>query len=273
MIEIVEAGPLATIQDLGRIGWASLGVPRSGAFDRTAARLANRLVGNPPDSAVIEVTYGGLAVRMLEAVTLALTGAVCPGADFGVAVTVAAGRTVRLGVPGAGGLRSYLGVRGGLAVDPVLGSRSTDLLSGLGPQPLRYGDRLPVGRAPMHAPSGATAALTHLPHPLRISLAPRADWFAPDAAALLTTTAWTVRPDSDRIGVRLDGPPLSRIRTGELPSEPTLPGALQVPADGRPILLGPDAPVTGGYPVIAVLADADLDLAGQLRPGDLVRFR
>jgi biotin-dependent carboxylase-like uncharacterized protein len=273
MIEIVEAGPLATIQDLGRAGWASLGVPRSGAFDRAAARLANRLVGNPPDRAVIEITYGGLAVRMLEAVTLALTGAVCPGADFGVAVSVAGGRTVRLGVPGVGVLRSYLGVRGGLAVDPVLGSRSTDVLSGLGPQPLRSGDRLPVGRPPADEPSGATAALTRMPRPLRISFAPRADWFAPEAAVLLTTTAWTVRPDSDRVGVRLDGPPLPRVRDGELPSEPTLPGALQVPPDGRPILLGPDAPVTGGYPVIAVLADADLDLAGQLRPGDLVRFR
>ncbi|HZZ98189.1 MAG TPA: biotin-dependent carboxyltransferase family protein [Jatrophihabitantaceae bacterium] len=273
MIEIVEPGPLATVQDLGRTGWASLGVPRSGAFDRSAARVANRLVGNPADSAVIEITYGGLAVRLPAAATLALTGAVCPGADFGVAFSVAAGRTVRLGAPGAGGLRSYLAVRGGVAVDAVLGSRSTDLLSGLGPARLHAGDRLPVGRAPAEAPSGATAALTRPPRPLRISLAPRADWFGLDAAGVLTSTAWTVRTDSDRIGVRLDGPALARTRDGELTSEPTLPGALQVPADGRPILLGPDAPVTGGYPVIAVLADADLDLAGQLRPGDTVTFR
>jgi allophanate hydrolase subunit 2 len=110
------------------------------------------------------------------------------------------------------------------------------------------------------------------PGPLRISVGPRADWFAPEAFDLLRTTVWTVRPDSDRIGVRLDGSPLPRLRGAELPSEPTLPGAVQVPPDGRPIVFGPDAPVTGGYPVLAVLAEADLDAAGQLRPGDAVRF-
>lgn len=272
MIEIVEPGPLATVQDLGRTGWASLGVPRSGAFDRAAARLANRLVGNDPDAAVIEVTFGGLVVRALEASTYALTGAVCPGADFGVVCTAAAGRTVRLGAPPAG-LRSYLAVRGGLAVDAVLGSRSTDLLSGLGPLPLRSGDRLVVGPAPDAAPSGAVAPPTRRPRRLQVSAAPRADWFAPEAWGLLTTTGWTVRADSDRIGVRLDGPQLPRVRTDELPSEPTLPGAIQVPSDGLPIVLGPDAPVTGGYPVIAVVGEADLDAAGQFRPGDEVWFR
>jgi biotin-dependent carboxylase-like uncharacterized protein len=272
MIEIVAAGPLTTVQDAGRVGWAALGVPRSGAFDRAAAGLANRLVGNAADAAVLEATLGGLVVRALEAVTVAVTGAPCPGADLGVARSLPAGSTLSLGTPRTG-LRSYLAVRGGIAVEPVLASRSTDLLSGLGPPPLRAGDQLPVGPAPRDPPSDAIAALRVLTGPFRVAVAPRADWFTPAALPLLTDTVWTVRSDSDRIGVRLDGPPLPRSRDGELPSEPVLPGALQVPPDGRPILLGPDAPVTGGYPVIGVVAEADLDRAAQLRPGDELRLR
>ncbi|HEY2271321.1 MAG TPA: biotin-dependent carboxyltransferase family protein [Jatrophihabitantaceae bacterium] len=272
MIEIVAAGPLTTVQDAGRAGWAALGVPRSGAFDRAAAGLANRLVGNAPDAAVLETTLGGLVVRALGAATVAVTGAPCPGADFGVARTLPAGSTLSLGTP-AVGLRSYLAVRGGVVVEAVLDSRSTDLLSGLGPLPLRAGDRLPVGPAPCNLPSGAIAAVRMPSGPFRFAAAPRADWFTPAALALLTDSVWTVRSDSDRIGVRLDGPPLPRSRDDELPSEPVLPGALQVPPDGRPILLGPDAPVTGGYPVIGVVAEADLDRAAQVRPGDTITFR
>jgi biotin-dependent carboxylase-like uncharacterized protein len=272
MIEILEPGPLATVQDRGRTGWAGLGVPRSGAFDRSAAQLANRLVGNDPSAAVVEVTLGGLVLRAIDAATLALTGAVCGGADSGVAFSLAAGATVRLGPPTTG-LRTYLAVRGGIEVDEVLGSRSTDALSGLGPARLQAGDRLPIGRAPAQPPSGVAAPVGPLDRPLRVTPGPRADWFAADALEVLTTAAWTVRAESDRVGVRLDGPSLSRIRDGELPSEPTLPGALQVPADGRPILFGPDAPVTGGYPVLAVVTETDLDAAAQLRPGQLVRFR
>jgi biotin-dependent carboxylase-like uncharacterized protein len=272
MIEIVDPGPFATVQDVGRIGWASLGVPRSGAFDRGAGRLANRLVGNLPDAALVEATLGGLAVRALEAATFALAGAVCPGADFGAAFTVPAGGLVRLGTP-PHGLRSYLAVRGGVAIPAELGSRSTDVLSGLGPSRLRRADRLPVGREPDDPPSGAAAPTGVVRGPLRLTPGPRADWFGADALDVLRNAAWTVRPDSDRVGVRLDGPALPRVRDAELPSEPTLPGAVQVPADGRPILFGPDAPVTGGYPVIAVLSDDAFDAAAQLRPGDTVRFR
>lgn len=272
MIEILAPGPLATVQDLGRPGWAVLGVPRAGAFDRAAARLANRLVGNADDAALVETTFGGLALRMHRAATLALTGAPCPGVDCGVAFSVPAGATVRLGAP-VRGLRSYLAVRGGIAVEPVLGSRSTDLLSGIGPEPLRAGTRLPIGAPPTVPPSGATTAPVVVRTVLRVTSGPRADWFAGDALARLTATSWAVRAESDRIGVRLDGPALPRARADELPSEPTLPGALQVPADGRPILFGPDAPVTGGYPVLAVVVDEDLDAAAQLRPGDEIGFR
>jgi biotin-dependent carboxylase-like uncharacterized protein len=269
VIEVVATGPLATVQDLGRPGFAALGVARSGAFDRAALRLANRLVGNPDDAAAIEVTLGGLELRLADPVTVALSGAVCPGApDWGVAVSRPAGAAIRLGSP-AQGLRSYLAVRGGLAVDAVLGSRSTDTLSGLGPPILRPGQRLPVGSA-IGPVSGASAAAASAGSVLLVRFGPRDDWFTAAARARLLDSVWTVRAASDRIGIRLDGPPLGRAVDGELASEPTLPGALQVPPDGRPILLGPDAPVTGGYPVIAVVTD--LDPAAQLRPGDRLTF-
>jgi len=270
VIEIVAPGPLATVQDLGRSGYAALGVARAGAFDRTALQLGNRLVGNADDAAAIEVTLGGLAVRLLAPATLALTGAVCRGApDWGAAVSLPAGATFRLAAPERG-LRSYLAVRGGIAVPSVLGSRSTDTLSGIGPAALRAGDRLPIGTSSGKV-VGASAAEPVRSAVLPARLGPRDDWFTPAARAALLETTWTVRPECDRVGVRLDGPALARSRTDELPSEPTLPGAVQVPPDGRPIVFGPDAPVTGGYPVIAVVTD--LDPVAQLRPGDSVRFR
>jgi biotin-dependent carboxylase-like uncharacterized protein len=171
------------------------------------------------------------------------------------------------------GLRSYVAVRGGIAVPRLLGSRSTDVLSGLGPRPLATGDRLPVGSvagSATTAVTGATAVPTEPRGSLTIRLGPRDDWFSEAARERLLDTAWTVRPECDRVGVRLEGPALERSRTGELPSEPMRPGAVQVPPDGRPIVFGPDAPVTGGYPVIAVVLD--LAAVAQLRPGDTVRF-
>jgi biotin-dependent carboxylase-like uncharacterized protein len=270
VIEILEPGPLTTVQDLGRSGYAALGVPRSGAFDRAALQTANRLVGNFPQTAGLEVTLGGLQIRLLDPATIALSGAVCPGApDWDVAISLPRDAIVRLGAPSAG-LRSYLAVRGGVTVPEVLGSRSTDTLSGLGPARLAVGDRLPIGTAPS-AVSGASAVEPARGGTLRIRFGPRDDWFTAAALELLVTTEWTVRPESDRVGLRLDGPRLERTRSGELPSEAVLPGAIQVPTDGRPIVFGPDAPVTGGYPVIAVVTD--LDGAAQLRPGDAVRFR
>jgi biotin-dependent carboxylase-like uncharacterized protein len=275
VLEIVAVGAGAFVQDLGRPGYAHLGVPRSGAFDRPALRLANRLVGNPEDAAVIEATLG-LTLRVEQAATLACTGAACAGLDWGTAITLAAGTLVRLAPP-ATGLRSYVAVRGGLAVEPVLASRSTDVLSGLGPRPLRPGDRLPIGPQPQRRVPDSTVPAPRTHHPaaplLRLSLGPRSDWFDYESLVRLSGSVWLVRPDSDRVGLRLAGPPLTRSWTGELPSEPVRPGALQVPADGRPILFGPDAPVTGGYPVIGVVDAAGLTAAAQLRPGDPVRFQ
>ena len=271
MIEILDPGPLTTLQDTGRMSYAHLGVSRSGAADRAAYALANRLVGNAPAAAALEITLGGLAMRFTSAATIALTGAPCPGADFGVARSVPAGTQLRLLAPMTG-VRSYLAIRGGIDVRPVLGSRSTDTLSGLGPAPLRAGDMLPVGNFVAGDVSGEIAVAEAPARLVHVIPGPRDDWFVADALDTLTSAVWTVRPESDRVGVRLDGPQLIRQRQEELPSEPTLPGALQVPADGRPIVLGPDAPVTGGYPVLSVVRDRDLDVLAQLRPGDQLQF-
>jgi biotin-dependent carboxylase-like uncharacterized protein len=275
-LTVLATGPLTTVQDAGRPGQGALGIGRSGACDRAAAALANRLVGNDPDAAVLEVTLGGLALRAGADLLVATTGARCPGSPAHNAPhRLAAGAELRLGLP-ATGLRTYLAVRGGIAVDPVLGSRATDLLSGLGPPALSAGDVLPVGEAtgpppgvdlaPVPDPAGGELTVRLLP-------GPRADWFAADAAAVLTGTGWTVTGESNRIGLRLDGPPLERVRPGELASEGMVRGALQVPPSGLPVLFLADAPVTGGYPVIGYVDDADVDRCGQLRPGQTVRFR
>jgi biotin-dependent carboxylase-like uncharacterized protein len=272
VITVVAPGPLATVQDQGRFRWAELGVGRSGAADRAALRLANRLVGNPVGAAGIEVTLGGLIIRLEDAATLALTGAPCPSAlGWGTAVTLPGGTVIRLGTPETG-VRSYLAVRGGIDVAPTLGSRSTDTMGGLGPAPLQAGNRLPIGAEPAEPVSDAVAVTRTAPTEVRIVPGPRTDWFVRDAIQTLLGVAWTVQPDSARVGLRLDGPALRRAVERELPSEGTLPGALQVPPIGRPIVLGPDAPVTGGYPVLAVVRDADVDAAFQRRPGETLRF-
>jgi len=187
---------------------------------------------------------------------------------------VAAGATVDVGVPPRG-LRSYLAVRGGVAVEPVLGSRATDLLSGLGPPPLAPGARLPVGEPAGDFPGVDVAAVPEPPADpvLRVVPGPRDDWFAPGALALLTGSPYEVTAQSNRVGVRLSGPALTRAREGELPSEGMVTGALQLPPSGQPILFLADHPTTGGYPVLAVVTTPDLPLAAQLRPGDHVRFR
>lgn len=267
-VEIVRPGPFATVQDGGRTGWAHLGVPRSGAFDRRAHAQANRLVGNDSGAPVVEVLLGGLVFRTDSAVTVAVTGAPCPGFVPGTAVMLRVGDEIALGTPPYGA-RSYLAVRGGFVADAVLGSVATDVLSGLGRPPLAAGDRLAVGAAVASGVSDAVVASRPGDGVLPVRLGPRDEYLTAAARSELTRTVWTVRDASDRVGVRLDGPALERVG-GELPSEPTLPGAVQVPGDGRPIVFGPDAPVTGGYPVVAVALD--LGAVAQLRPGDRVRF-
>jgi biotin-dependent carboxylase-like uncharacterized protein len=278
-LAVVRAGALTTVQDRGRPGHAHLGVPRSGALDAPAAALANRLVGNPVEAAVLETTLNGCALRPRSVVTVAVTGAPCPvtvggrPAPWGAPVRVPAGALLDIG-PARAGVRSYVAVAGGVAVDPVLGSRSTDLLSGLGPPPLTDGTVLPLGR-----PDGMHTRVDVVPHPgppselaLRVTPGPRDDWFTVSALRTLATGTYRVSSASNRIGLRTEGPSLERAVSGELPSEGMVLGAVQVPPDGRPVVFLADHPTTGGYPVIAVVRGADLPAAAQAIPGTPVRF-
>ncbi|CAL9365659.1 biotin-dependent carboxyltransferase family protein [Streptomyces sp. enrichment culture] len=276
---VVRAGALTTVQDRGRFGHAHLGVPRSGALDPYAAALANRLVGNDEGAAVLETTLTGCAVRPGRAVTVAVGGAPCPvtvdgrPAPWGAAVRVGAGAVLEVG-PAVRGVRSYVAFAGGVAADPVLGSRSTDLLSGLGPAPLEDGMVLPLGEARPGAAWYEGAPWRGVPEELvlRLRWGPRDDWFTAGALRTLATSTYRVAAASNRVGLRLEGPPLERARAGELPSEGMVLGAVQVPPDGRPVVFLADHPTTGGYPVVGVVRSADLADAAQAGPGTRVRF-
>lgn len=260
MIEVVDPGLLTTIQDIGRPGYAHLGVPPSGAVDRRSLELGNALVGNPPGAPALETTLIGPKLRFARPTLVALTGACEPRVEEVLELDV--GRAVD-------GARVYVCVRGGVGAEPVLGSCSTDLLSGLGPPPLRAGDVLQLGT--LSAPSRRVARSARTRR-LRVVPGPRDDWFAPEALAVLGGAEWKVTSASNRVGIRIDGPQLPRVRRDELRSEGLVTGALQVPPNGRPILLLNDHPTTGGYPVIAVVHSEDLSDAGQLVPGDVLRF-
>jgi len=275
-IQVLRSTGLVTVQVLGRAGWAHLGVPRAGALDAEAAALANRILGNPPSAAMLEVTLGAIAIRVDAGRWFAVTGARSPvdvngtAAAFGAAVYAGAGSVLRVRLPDVGA-RAYLAVGGGIAVDPVLGSRSRDTLAGLGPDPVEGGTRLPVG-PPSGEPQPHDVPRERRAGPLRIWPGPRADWFAPGALEDLTRHEWRLGADSNRIGARLDGPAPERVRTDELPSEGMVLGSIQVPPDGRPVVLLHDHPVTGGYPVLAVVDARDLWQLAQARPGDTVNF-
>ncbi|UGY93304.1 biotin-dependent carboxyltransferase family protein [Streptomyces gobiensis] len=280
MIEILIPGPLTTIQDLGRPGLAHLGVGRSGAADRPSLRLANRLVGNPEGAAGLELTHGGLTARFTRHTLVALTGAPCPAridgrpVDMYAPLSAAPGQRLRIGHP-AHGLRTYLAIRGGIDVPEVLGARATDVLAGLGPAPLEPGQTLPIGTTALPHPAIDLAPQSPWPDQpvLRVTPGPRDDWFTPGALTQLTSAAYEVTEHSNRVGLRLRGPALQRRVPRELPPEPMVPGALQVPPDGQPVLFLADHPVTGGYPVIGVVTTTDLPLAAQTRPGQHITFR
>lgn len=300
-VVVEHPGLQSLLQDLGRTGHGGLGVPAAGAADLDSARLANRILGNAPEVAVIETLLGGLALRARGHHVLALAGAEgtarITAADGGAPADRWAparapfalydGEVLTIGEPEAG-LRTYLAVRGGFEVAAVLGSRSTDTLSGLGPEPLSAGTAVPV-------PAGAGGAAVRpvegnvepprrlMPRAgatttLRVTPGPRDDWFGSAGLERLTGQDWQVGNQSNRVGVRLevphesDGAPLERIRQGELASEGAVTGALQVPPSGLPVLFLADHPVTGGYPVIGVVLPQDLTLAAQLPPGSAVRF-
>ncbi|MHA7198708.1 5-oxoprolinase subunit B/C family protein [Arthrobacter alkaliphilus] len=294
-LAVRKPGLQATIQDLGRPGYAALGVSSAGAMDLGALRRANRLVGNPEDAAGIELLFGGLELVALSDQVISVTGAAVP-----LAVTrpddeqagderpdamrqpacdapfaLLAGEQLTVGTPTAG-LRSYIGVRGGLGGPEALGSRSRDTMSGIGPEPLQAGTVLTVG-TPKPGSVVGNPEISPLPDQtqatvLRVVPGPRQDWFSAETLQDFLTQEWTVTSQSNRIGLRLKGNALTRSRDGELASEGTVRGAVQVPPEGQPVLFLSDHPVTGGYPVIAVVVHADLDKAAQLPPGTHVRF-
>ena len=277
---VLAPGALATVQDLGRPGRAALGVARSGALDRGALRIANRLVGNAEDAAGVEIVLGGFRAVAERDTWVAVTGALGDlhldgrAVDAYTPVFLPAGAELSIGVA-RGGARFVLAVRGGVTGPETLGSRSTDVLASLGPPALRTGAVLRAGEASHPIPVVDVFPWSVPDASIDVDLAPgpRADWFTPAARRTLSEATWTVSRDADRVGIRLDGPALERVRHDELPSEGMRPGAVQVPPHGRPVILLADGPVTGGYPVIAVVTDAALDRLAQVRPGDHVRFR
>lgn len=281
-IEIVDPGPQTLLQDLGRRGLLAVGVGRSGAADVTSYLVGGRLLGNAAGLAALEVTFGGLRLRARGDLLVCLTGAQAPAtADerpvpYAAPFTLRDGQELRLRMP-LGGLRTYVSFRGGLAVPEVLGSRSTDTMSGLGPAAVQAGQVLEVGAAtdsyphvdlaPVRPPAAGLVELAVLP-------GPRRDWFAQPES--LAAGEWTVSGRSDRKGIRLEGEPIERKRDwrdAELPSEGMVRGAIQVPPNGLPVVLLNDHPVTGGYPVIGVVGTRDMDRAAQLQPGQKLSFR
>ncbi len=284
-LEVTDAGLLDLVQDAGRPGVARLGVPRAGAADPRALELVNLLLGNGPGAAAVEVTGTGPSVGVVGSGHIAVVGPGAgtvevrvdgrPVADAAV-VPVRDGQVVSVGRV-TGGLRAYLGVAGGLETPELLGSRSSDVLSGLGAGPLRAGDRLARGeparaRGRLHLPSGTIAGATTV----RVVAGPHArgdDGSGDDRFRRLLATAWRVAADLDRIGVRLEaadgaGPEAG----GPVASTPMVTGAVQLPPDGRPIILLPDHATVGGYPVVACVIAADLSVLGQLAPADTVAF-
>ena len=308
-LTVLDPGLLTTVQDLGRPGWQAFGVAAGGAADRDAMRIANALVGNPPDAAVMELTLRGGAYRAERDVLAALFGA-----DFemfadgrpipcGCPVRLPAGTVLSFGRPKRG-CRAYLAVAGGIGVPPVLGSRGTDLRAGIGGldgRPLRKGDRLPAGTPSPEArrlmrkleeeenasPGGRPESFrknAFVAHdswhwdgrPVELRFLPGRSWelFAEGARRAFAEAEYAVSPQSDRMGVRLEGgPELRRADTAETVSHGVVPGAVQVPSGGRPIVLGRDCQPTGGYPIIAHVIRADWWKLAQLRPGDRVAFR
>lgn len=282
-LEVHAAGGLTLVQDLGRPGQAALGVPRGGAADPRSLALANRAVGNPMEAAGLEVLLGGLQLEFDHSVVVCITGApLAVTVDgkpvaFGAPVVVAPGRRLVLGTPTAS-LRTYVAIRGGLRVPHVLGSAASSPTAGIGPAALTAHDTLEIGEADHSIQTGVGSELVAaVGDPtsdivLHATLGPRDDWFTQQAVKRLSSARWLTTPDADRVGVRLEGPVLDRAVTHELPSEGVVPGAVQVPASGQPIVFGPDHPTTGGYPVIAVVREEDLGALYQAKPGTGLRF-
>jgi antagonist of KipI len=282
-LHILKPGLLTTVQDLGRLGHQASGVPVAGPMDSFSHRLANQLVGNDPMAATLEITLIGPEIEF-EGDTIMAVG----GADFdvwcdsqpvsiGESFHLHAGQRLKFGRCRRGA-RAYLAVAGGIQTTPELGSRATHLVShmgGLEGRALRTGDRLPIRSTRTSGPKRKGVGLT-LPTGgrarVRIMPGPQTDWFASAVQRQLADVSFRLSPRSNRMGYRLEGPPLPRTRDDELISEPVGIGAIQVPSAGEPILLMADRQTAGGYPKIGHVISADLPVAGQLAPGDTIQF-
>jgi len=282
VIHVQSPGMFTTVQDLGRYGYGPIGVSPSGAADPTSLRIGNLLVGNPESHAALEMTLLGGTFVFPDGGQIALTGS-----DFGPAIDGAPipmwtasrlqpGQTLKTG-PTREGARCYLCVHGGIAVKHLLGSASTHILTGLGGfegRQLKKGDVLSIGE-------GRAKALTIVPEVLerlkprkhlRATVGPQTDWFSPESVRTFFDSAYTVTEESNRMGLRLEGPALDTPHSGQMTSEGVSLGAIQVPAGGKPIILFVEQQTTGGYPKIANVVSADLASIGQLRPRDEVHF-
>ncbi|MRG60185.1 5-oxoprolinase/urea amidolyase family protein [Agromyces sp. CFH 90414] len=278
---VERPGALALVEDLGRPGLAHLGVATSGALDRGALALANRLVGNPDGAAGLELVAGGFLARFRGTHWFAIAGAwgevrldgrrIAPY----TAARAADGAVLEIGLAERG-IRFVLAVRGGLDEPAVLGARAYDTLARFGPPPVEAGRVLPIGAEPEASVPVLDREAAYPPPAGAVTLAllpgPRADWLGEGATTTLYEAEWRMSASADRVGARLEGPELAR-RPGELPSEATVAGSMQLPPSGRPTILLADRPVTGGYPVVAIVAPESLDLLAQVRPGQAVRFR
>ena len=282
-LEIIDAGMPLLVQDVGRPGHAEVGVGRSGAADRESFRLGARMLHHTKGEAGLEITFGNATLEAHGTLTVVLTGADAGASVDGTPAPHAAlfslsdGQRLHLGAPAAG-LRTYLSVRGGIGGRGALGSRSTDALSGVGPAPLTAGDSVKVRRArgrwrPV-VDIAPVPALSLDPVGVRVMLGPRDAWIAEPLR--LETEAWTVSSRSDRVGLRLEGGVLERhaqFEGKELASEGVVRGAIQVPPSGEPVVFLTDHPVTGGYPVVAVVLDEDVDRLAQARPGQIITMK
>ncbi len=285
-LTILEQGAAASLQDCGRHGLQRFGVPVSGALDTVSLAIANIVAGNPPGTVAIEILGAGLAFEVeAESVTLALAGMAAgltlqtgtAHMRFPILRSVSARRGDIVRIPAAkGGAVSYLAVEGGFDIAPALGSRSTYRRAALGGyrgRTLQAGDSLPLCLASSSRAAVRLEADIRAPGVLRAMRGPNAAYFTPCAFETLFASPYTVAPASDRMGLRLQGPVLERAIEGELPSQGTTAGAMQVPADGQPILLLADRQTAGGYPRIATVIGADIAAAGRLAPGVSVRFK
>jgi len=286
-LEVLAGGFQTTVQDLGRDAYGAIGVPRGGAMDRFALRAANSCAGNAPGAAGLEALVGGLSMRFLPACTISITGGDLDARVNGDSVDLWTTTEMRAGSVltfhgRQTGARAYVAVKGGLAVPRALGSSSTYLPGGWGGyngRALRTGDMLDIFpdngsviRPGMWLPPEARPHYSAFPT-LRCVLGPHLNLFLASTIAHFLHRDYVVSSASDRMGYRLDGPALPPIHGAQLPSLGVLPGVVQAPPDGRPILLMADAQTTGGYPIIATVIGADLPLAAQLLPGDRLRFQ